>query len=391
MFNRFEPRRSTVAVRVVCLLTACLAAPWPGGVACTGGVRSRADSAQAGRVTVMTQNIYVGAPLEVLFDPELEPDDFPFVAAEIWGVVQATNFAERAAALADRIAREGPQLIGLQEVSVFHTQTPGDAAFGGTSSAIDPALDFQQILLEALSARGLDYDAVSATRNFTGEFPIYDQASPNQTTDVRLTDFDVILARNDVVVSNPRHGEYAARLEVRVGGAPFPIRRGWASVDARVRGLSFRFLTTHLEPREEDPAIQVTQGNELLAAVDSLNDHHGWLPTIVTGDLNSAADGSETPTYGNLIAAGFTDAWGDQGGNTCCQAGHLLNRPSQLDRRYDLILLSRDFEVAAPDFRGAIRATTLGDLESDRTRSGLWPSDHAGVAATIEWQHRSGG
>ncbi len=333
---------------------------------------------------VMTRNVYAGAPLERLFDSGLAAAELPAAAAALWSNIQSTDFGERALALAAEVASERPDLIGLQEVSVYVTQTPGDAAFGGTNSAADTTLDFRRLLRSALAARDLDYALVSASQNFVGELPILDPSSPNSTTDVRLIDFDVILARSDIEVLNPQHGRFAAYLEVAIGGVLLPIHRGWASIDAQLAGRTVRFITTHLEPGEVDPEIQVAQGRELLEVVQRLDREHGQLPTILLGDLNSATDGTETPTYGNMIAAGFSDAWpaGDDG-LTCCQASDLRNERSSLDRRYDVILLRGELGTPTPSLRGRRLQRLVGAEPGDRTPSGLWPSDHAGVVATV--------
>ena len=89
--------------------------------------------------------------------------------------------------------------------------------------------------------------------------------------------------------------------------------------------------------------------------------------------------GSATPTYANLISAGYTDVWplvtiGDPGFSAGISAD-LLGPVSALKSRIDLVL-----------FRGAIsavRASLVGNKESDRTPSGLLPSDHAGLVATV--------
>ncbi len=360
---------------------------------CDADRRSQPGPDDSGAVLarVMTRNVYAGAPLERLFDSGLAAGEIPAAAAALWADVRATNFAERAVALADEVARERPHLIGLQEVSAYLTETPGDAAFGGTTPAADTALDFRRLLLSALAARGLEYAVVSASRNFDGELPILDPGSPNSTTDIRLIDFDVILARADIEAFNPQDGQFEAYLNASVGGLPRPVRRGWASIDARIGGSTVRFLTTHLEPGEDEPEIQVAQGRELLAAIDRLDRDHGALPTILVGDLNSAADGSGTPTYGNLIAAGFSDAWdGDGDGPTCCQATDLRNELSLLNSRIDLVLLRGDLRRPTPMSRSRRFSTRVGGEPSDRTPSGLWPSDHAGVVATVLLFERQG-
>ncbi len=60
------------------------------------------------------------------------------------------------------------------------------------------------------------------------------------------------------------------------------------------------------------------------------------------GDFKSNADGTGAATYGNLLAAGFTDAWSavhpTDPGATCCQLEDLLNTTSTLSSRIDLVL-----------------------------------------------------
>jgi hypothetical protein len=80
-----------------------------------------------------------------------------------------------------------------------------------------------------------------------------------------------------------------------------------------------------------------------------------------------------------VINAGFLDAWKQKRaadpGFTCCQAPNLQNTVSLLNHRIDLVL-----------FRGAFGIADIhlvGNSSTDRTPSGLWPSDHAGVVATM--------
>ena len=93
--------------------------------------------------------------------------------------------------------------------------------------------------------------------------------------------------------------------------------------------------------------------------------------------MNSPGDGSGV-AYNNVIAAGFTDAAvaGGRGNTvTCCQDFDLLNPISALDARVDFVLFRGHFSVK--------RAAVVGDRPRDRTRSGLWPSDHAGLVAVL--------
>jgi len=102
--------------------------------------------------------------------------------------------------------------------------------------------------------------------------------------------------------------------------------------------------------------------------------------------LNSVSDGSGA-AYEAIAGAGFNDSWTEAGtgdGFTCCQADNLLNTSSQLSSRVDYVL----FRAApAPDgvvtSMNASDADVVGDDSADRTPSGLWPSDHAGVVTTV--------
>jgi hypothetical protein len=53
----------------------------------------------------------------------------------------------------------------------------------------------------------------------------------------------------------------------------------------------------------------------------------------------------------------------------------LRNPSPTLTKRVDLVLTRGGFETVSAD--------VLGEEPGDRTPSGLWPSDHAGVVATL--------
>ena len=87
-------------------------------------------------VTVMTRNIYVGADVDIILAAE-NPQDIPLLVTQAFQTMMATNFPERAVALAKEVFESNPHLIGLQEVSLLRTQIPGDAVIGGTIPAVD--------------------------------------------------------------------------------------------------------------------------------------------------------------------------------------------------------------------------------------------------------------
>jgi hypothetical protein len=331
-------------------------------------------------IPVMTRNLYVGADLSPVFAAAAKGDGPGIVQATTatWQNVKATNFPERAGALADEIEDSEPLLVGLQEVSLFRTGPP-DSITGTPTPAEHVELDYLDLLLRELDQRGLHYAPVTITKGADAEIPGF--TAPGVLQDIRLTDRDVILARTDVSsskvqLSNKQTGNYATYASLPIGqtGQSIKLLHGWGSVDVTLRGQTFRFINTHLEPEGPLSAIQVAQGNELLNGPANTS-----LPVILVGDFNSRADGTGTPTYENLIGAGFKDAWSAthprELGNTWGHDADLLNTTVDFDRRLDLVL-----------FRGgpcALDADVVGDELSDRTPSGLWPSDHGGVVATL--------
>jgi endonuclease/exonuclease/phosphatase family metal-dependent hydrolase len=245
-------------------------------------------------------------------------------------------------------------------------------------------VDLLQSLLDELAALGEHYalvttvDGVDATSATTLGFSIH------------FTDRDAILMRTDEDI-----------VTIRVTSEHFPTSRttplppplpplvtpgGYVSIDAMIRGLPMRFVSVHLDPACSSAsscsapalAIQLAQTHELLQlAADTTT-----LPLVFAGDFNTAANDPSHPTYviyQALIDAGLTDAWKRQDpGFTCCQDGDLLNPKSKLTFRIDLVLFRGDFGVG--------EVNLIGDKPSDKTPSGLWPSDHAGVTATLSAQ-----
>src|SRR4030095_15997680 len=100
--------RSAVGARLA--LIAVLATTF--ALALTGGAQAK-DKREIG---VMTQNLYLGSSLDAAL-AATDLTQFLVAANSIWGTVQATNFPARSDAIADEIAANKPDLIGLQEVT----------------------------------------------------------------------------------------------------------------------------------------------------------------------------------------------------------------------------------------------------------------------------------
>jgi endonuclease/exonuclease/phosphatase family metal-dependent hydrolase len=324
------------------------------------------------QITVMTQNLYVGTGVGDVFAAASWPE---LVAAgsAAWARLLGTDFSTRAEAIADEIVRARPDVVGLQEVTLWRDQAPGDVRTQPVPDAPQAAFDFLAILSGALRARGVPYTSVATSTGVDVEFPRLDPVAG--LVDVRLTDRDVLMVRADLAgrFGNPHEGRYRAQFS-----EPFLLglstsTRGWASIDYKPDPTTVvRVLSTHLEVLDQATGTtQERQADELLAVV-AASPH----PVIALGDCNSPADGSVPPTYRNLTAV-MHDAWSSarpsDPGWTCCQ--RLADPDERASVRLDLVLTSEDWPVT-----GVART---GDEPFRTAPPPLWASDHYGVTARI--------
>jgi endonuclease/exonuclease/phosphatase family metal-dependent hydrolase len=322
-----------------------------------------ADDRDGGLVRVMTLNMDEGTDfLEVI--AATSPGAFVAAVTTTYQNIQATKPAERAAAMARQIVKERPDFVGLQEASILRT--------GSTSPATTVQSDLLQLLIGNLAKLGHNYTVA-------GIVPGLDAEAPSTLGfRVRVTTQDAIIVRADpgadVKLLTAQVQHYLTNLTLATAVGPITVPRGWASVDATVRGRTLRFVTTHLE--SDRPPTQLAQAKELVRTAGNTS-----LPIIFAGDFNTTTDAPSDPTfaaYQAIIDAGFADAWPQHTSNpgfTCCQDPLLQNPDSQLTHRIDLLLFRGTFRVAAIHL--------IGSNPSDLTPSGLWPSDHAGVVATL--------
>jgi hypothetical protein len=334
-------------------------------------------------VKVMTQNLYIGADINRVLEAE-SLEALPEVVADTFAIILDTNFPERAEALADQVARFRPHVIGLQEAIVILRQSPGDFFLGNPRPAQDPEFDYLTILLNALAARGLNYTVAAFVVNADIEVPMHVESGPDD--DIRAIDHDVILVRSDIApsLSNPIARNYAVNLDVELeGGATIQLTRGFAAVDAEIDGTTYRVVTTHLEERLEEVGlgleqIQAAQASELIAALDTAT-----LPVVLLGDLNSSPIDRPTPfgvvpPYQLFTSAGYTDMW-----QSSPFGGHKPGLTSTFDRRIDHILVRYGVKFLPVQAVGPNIAFVTGERPQDKTPSGLWLSDHAGVFARM--------
>jgi hypothetical protein len=324
-----------------------------------------------GVVRVMTQNMDEGSDFQELVAAQT-PQQFVAAVTTVYQNILATQPAERAAAMALEIAKKRPDLVALHEASMLRI----GPLFAPTPSATTVKMDLIQSLLDELEKLGEHYALVGTTTALDAEAP------STLGFDVRITDRDAIIARTDIdmitIVAEVHHFNTVQAIPTPVG--PITIPGGWVSLDAVIRGQPLRFVSVHLDPGPSIP-IQLAQAKELVQTAGATT-----LPIVFGGDFNTTANDPSNPTYvvyQALIKGGLKDAWKrDDPGFTCCQDGNLLNPTSKLSFRIDLVLYRGDFDVEDIEL--------VGDKRADKTPSGLWPSDHAGVVARLQGPSRRG-
>lgn len=329
-------------------------------------MEARADVG-ARQLGFLSRNLYIGTDLDAVVGALASPnaaDDLPALLDAI-GDLQATAWPARAQSLADEIARERPQVVGLQEVWKVDIVLP--------PFAVQINQDFLASIESALAARGLPY-AVAVVGNAVSAAPF---------PGIAVLDRDVILVdttRVQLVPGTAVAQLFAANIGVVAPGVN--VRRGWVAVDAVVDGIAMRLVNTHLESGRSPQIIglRALQAQQLMGAI-------GGAPRVaLLGDFN---DVPGSPMYSVVSGAGYTDAWGamrpESEGFTCCQAERLDNAVTAdaFTQRIDYVF-TRGLDHVNGKLLGRIGLT--GVLPGERLAGPLgqlWPSDHAGVAAHI--------
>jgi endonuclease/exonuclease/phosphatase family metal-dependent hydrolase len=305
-------------------------------------------------IRVATYNLYLGADLSVLLG-DATGEQLDAYRADVRRQLETTAFPRRAPAIARILARERVDLVGLQEVCTWHAD--GQLLWDCTAE-----------LLAALEAVGEPYDVVVTQRTFhgTGEMD-----NGGATVSFELEGRNAILRRrgSPVRVESTDARMYGTALAVRLmGSLEITIDRGWCSAACTVDGVpgGFTFVDTHTEAY--DAGFRDRQRTELVRGLPRDE------PLVVVGDFNATPDRVGMP-------ADMVDAWraaGNPDGGpeaaTCCQVGDLTNPESVLADRIDYIW------VRGVTVEECVR---IGADPADRTEDGLWPSDHAGVVATL--------
>ncbi|MDX1675384.1 MAG: endonuclease/exonuclease/phosphatase family protein, partial [Longimicrobiales bacterium] len=346
-----------------------------------------------GGLKVLSQNLYLGIDLGTLLTAttaeEVQGAFQQLITTSAFDAANPAAGPRRLRDIAEMILAESPHVAALQEVTRY------EFTFADGSEAV---LDFREVLQGWLDTYWLmgytpyryEWVVNPLVEAPTLELPVMGGVA------VDYHDADALLIRSDVAtVGAPVLGTFAAVQPFSVFGTVFEYWRGWQAVTIEFGGREIVVVNTHLEVQQFED-VQLAQTAELIEWMDGRD-----APVIALGDFNSAAnhDAPEdqySGSYPMLRQAGYADLWLREahsvGGVTCCQAGDLTNSESQLTARLDLVLV----KWGAAGFGGRSRMEVLGEEPSDRIEfTGvspfladpfpvtLWPSDHAGVVATM--------
>ena len=372
-----------------------------------------ATSAQAGETTrarasapalkVMTRNLYLGtdinrpiAAVQGKTTPQEILDALGNATDEARDIVDKTDFGTRSRLLAKEIAAKQPDLVGLQEVAMWRSG-PFEPLMATTLNAETVDYDYLKMLLAALRAEGVRYQAVSVNWLADVEAPAFEGTLADPTTlknmrDVRMTMRDVILKRvgSGIKILKHREKRYAHNLEVTIAGKTLNFGRGYQWVDAQRGDQKFRFINTHLEAFSSDIAYK--QAQQLLAGPGDANK-----TTIIVCDCNSdPLNGSVKTALGDtqphwapywLITSqgGFHDTWlqwkQPQYGWTSGLSELVDDETAAgFDHRIDMVFARTADGNRLRVVGGAVTGNTVAAKDP---ATGLWPSDHAGVVMRL--------
>lgn len=330
-------------------------------------------------VTIMTQNMDAGTDLTFAI-AELQGLLPPGAGVELtYQEILATDIPHRIALLAAKVAHKKPDLLALQEVTLWRTGTSAD-------TATTVLFDQLQLLLSSLAEECVPYDIVAVDS-------LTDLALPKSSGGaLRFTDRDVLLVRADLrrpefhlsdVHANAFDAEYS------LGGLGVPA--GWISATVHTGNRHFRLVSTHLQsPVPGDPtsiAVQTAQARELIHDL-----RNSTVPVVLAGDFNSdAIQGAAGPGPDNTItasliqAAGYLDTW------TVAGNGTGPTWPLYLEDQFPpqtFFAHSSPFERIDLIFSQGLNVLSVEHVLNPGPAANIWPyfaSDHAGVFAAFRF------
>lgn len=293
--------------------------------------------AESPQVTVMTRNLYLGADVGVAM--ELIPN-LSAAAQFMWDQVKATDFNKRAPKLAAEVIAERPDVIGIQEATIWYCKK-------SAWSKRTEVFNFTEQFLAAIKAQGQDYvlaskDGVTAlnTGYSIAAIPFVTMVNDPETfqplfgQDKAACGFeiaDALVIRGDLSGKVLAVGNTEYEASYTVVPTIMTIYRGYSWADIKIGNTPVRFVTTHLESLWDENKVPnaAKQAQQLITDLKETRN-----PIVIMGDFNSdprdprisddpnvggqpaaskscPAGGSECSAYRLMFEAGFKDVGPD--------------------------------------------------------------------------------
>ena len=291
----------------------------------------------------------------------------------------ALSWAERRGAVVATIKSKMPDILGVQEASQAWLNEPGQV--GGLSQFED--------LLQRLNAAGAKYGITNAKRN-------------NCVDSTRPTDCvyaDQGASQGARIFYNPNTVEI-----IRTGSKALPLASvpenpryfAWAVARQKSTGKTFFFGDTHLSTSKADGFYELRkkQAETIVSVIKQENS--GGLPVLMTGDLNSSKwlEPSNAP-YDVFTGFGLVDPLGNDyqqefpsmAATAETRVNTYLNSWNGLETvpraAADRAANGTYIDYILTSKMRVSRWETVANLDSAGNYTGIFPSDHNMVVATV--------
>ena len=316
-------------------------------------------------IKVMSRNLYLGADVGVAL---AKIPDMPAAAQFMWDQVQKTDFSKRKKILADQIRTESPDVIGIQEATIWYCK----AHFWSGKVEV---FNFTQELLAELGGEYVIAEKSGIQANnpgySIGPIPFLTKVNDPKTFQKLFgqNDADCGFQIGDALVIKKSLAQYVNQVGnseykdvYKVVPTLMEIYRGYSWADITMQGANVRFVTTHLESLWDENKIPkaADQARQLVSDLKKTKS-----PIVVIGDFNSdprdprpidAPNPGEQPVASENCSTGATlcNAYKVMRGAGYTDVGPDASDPTAFTWGMNALL-------TGPDSKRAIAATEMGN------------------------------
>lgn len=264
-------------------------------------------------IKVMSRNLYLGADVGVAL---AKIPNMPAAAQFMWDQVQKTDFSKRKKILAEQIRAESPDVIGIQEATIWYCK----AHFWSKKTEV---FNFTEELLSELGGEYVIAEKNGVKANnpgySIGPIPFLTKVNDPQTflslfgqndADCGFQIGDALIIKKSLTQYVNQVGNSEYKDVYKVVPTLMEIYRGYSWADITVQGTNVRFVTTHLESLW-DPKKVPKAADQARQLVSDLRNTKS--PIVIVGDFNSdprdprplkAPNPGEQPTASDKCPAG---------------------------------------------------------------------------------------